>query len=194
MLATALIFLIETIAGLFTVALLVRFLLQWARAAQRNPISDFLNALTNFAVRPARRFIPGMWGLDIATLLLAWLTQLLELFLVLELRGFSFGAASGQAVLGLVLLAAVTILRLILYIMMVVVIVQAILSWVNPYSPISPLLNALSRPVLRPFQRRIPTVANVDLSPLDVSIVIQLLLMLPIAYAEALLMAMIASR
>ena len=194
MLATALIFLIETIAGLFTVALLVRFLLQWARAAQRNPISDFLNALTNFAVRPARRFIPGMWGLDIATLLLAWLTQLLELFLVLELRGFSFGAASGQAVLGLVLLAAVTILRLILYIMMVVVIVQAILSWVNPYSPISPLLNALSRPVLRPFQRRIPTVANVDLSPLVVIIVIQLLLMLPIAYAEALLMAMIASR
>ena len=194
MLATAIIFLIETIAGLFTVALLVRFLLQWARAAQRNPISDFLNALTNFAVRPARRFIPGMWGLDIATLLLAWLTQLLELFLVLELRGFSFGTASGQAVLGLVLLAAVTILRLILYIMMVVVIVQAILSWVNPYSPISPLLNALSRPVLRPFQRRIPTVANVDLSPLIVIIVFQLLLMVPIAYAEALLMGMIASR
>jgi YggT family protein len=194
MLATALIFLIETIAGLFTVALLVRFLLQWARAAQRNPISDFLNALTNFAVRPARRLVPGLWGLDIATLLLAWLTQFVELFLVLQLRGFSFGTATGQAIVGLVLLAGVTVLRLMLYIMMVVVIVQAILSWVNPYSPISPLLNALSRPVLRPFQRRIPTVANVDLSPLVVIIVCQLLLMLPIAYAEALLMGMIASR
>ena len=113
MLATALIFLIETAAGLFTVALLVRFLLQCARAAQRNPISDFLNALTNWAVRPARRFIPGFWGLDIPTLLLAWITQFVELFLVLQLRGFSFGTATGQAILGLLLLAGVTIIRLI---------------------------------------------------------------------------------
>ena len=194
MLATALIFLVETAAGFFTVALLLRFLLQWARAAQRNPISDFLNALTDWAVRPARRFIPGLWGLDLATLLLAWLTQVVELFLVLQLRGFSFGAAAGQAVFALVLLAGVTLLRLILYIIIVVVIVQAILSWVNPYSPISPLLNALSRPLLRPFQRRIPPVANVDLSPLFVIIVCQLLLIVPIAYVEALLRAMLIVR
>ena len=194
MLSTALIFLIETVAGFFTVTLLLRFLLQWARAAQRNPISEFLNALTNWAVRPARRFIPGFWGLDLATLLLAWITQLLELFLVLELRGFSFGSVGGQAMVALVLLAGVTLVRLILYIVIVVVIVQAILSWVNPYSPISPLLNALSRPLLRPFQRRIPPVANVDLSPLFVIIVCQLLLILPVAYAEALLMSMLMAR
>jgi YggT family protein len=72
--------------------------------------------------------------------------------------------------------------------------VQAILSWVNPYSPISPLLNGLARPLLRPFQRRIPPVANVDLSPLFVIIVCQLLLMLPIAYAEGALLAMIVAR
>src|SRR5690242_20664170 len=131
MLSTALIFLIETAAGFFTVALLLRFLLQWARAAQRNPISEFLNALTNWAVRPARRFIPGLWGLDIATLLLAWLTQFVELFLVLQLRGFSFAAAGGQAIVALILLAGVTLLRLILYIMIVVVIVQALLTWIN---------------------------------------------------------------
>jgi YggT family protein len=194
MLSTALIFLIETAAGFFTVALLLRFLLQWARAAQRNPISEFLNALTNWAVRPARRFIPGLWGLDIATLLLAWLTQFIELFLVLQLRGFSFAAAGGQAIVALILLAGVTLLRLILYIMIVVVIVQALLTWINPYSPISPLLNALSRPLLRPFQRRIPPVANVDLSPLFVIIVCQLLLILPIAYAEGLLTAMLIAR
>jgi len=194
MIATALIFLIETIAGLFTVALLLRFLLQWARSAQRNPVSEFLNALTNWAVRPARRVIPGLWGLDLATLLLAWLTQLIELLLVLHLRGFSFGPSAGQAIVALMLLAAVLILKLVLYIIIVVVIVQAILSWVNPYSPISPLLNGLARPLLRPFQRRIPPVANVDLSPLFVIIVCQLLLILPIAYAEGALLAMIVAR
>ena len=64
MFQNALVFLIETIAGLFTVALLVRFFMQWARAPQRNPVSEFVNALTNFAVLPARRFIPGLWGLE----------------------------------------------------------------------------------------------------------------------------------
>ena len=194
MLATALIFLIETAAGLFTVALLLRFLLQWARAAQRNPISDFLNALTNFAVLPARRIVPGLWGLDLSSLVLAWLTQLIELFIVLQLRGFSFGPAAGQAIVALVLLAAVMVVRLLLYIVIVVVIVQAVLSWINPYSPIAPLLNALTRPLLRPFQRRIPPLANVDLSPLFVIIVCQLLLILPVAYAEGALTAMLAGR
>ena len=194
MLATALIFLIETAAGLFTVALLVRFVLQWVRAAPRNPISDFLNALTNWAVRPTRRFIPGLWGLDLATLFLAWLTQLIELVLVFALRGYPFGAVGAQVFLALALLAAVTLVRLLLYIVIVVVIVQAILSWVNPYSPIAPLLNAITRPLLRPFQRRIPTVANVDLSPLVVIIVCQLLLMLPVAYAESVLMGLLAAR
>jgi YggT family protein len=194
MFANALIFLVETAAGLFTIALLLRFLLQWARTAPRNPISDFLNALTNWAVRPARRFIPGLWGLDLATLVLAWLTQFIELFLVLQLRGYPLGAFAAQAILALALLAAVALVRLLLYIVMVVVIVQAVLSWVNPYSPISPLLNGITRPLLRPFQRRIPTVANVDLSPLFVIIACQLLLILPVAYAEAALMNWLAGR
>jgi YggT family protein len=75
-------------------------------------------------------------------------------------------------------LAAVLVLRLLLYMIIVIVIVQAVLSWVNPYSPLAPLLNTLSRPFLRPFQRRIPPVANVDLSPLFVIIVCQLVLIL----------------
>jgi YggT family protein len=187
MLAHAAIFLIETAAGLFTVALLIRFLLQWARAAQRNPVSDFVNALTNWAVRPARRVIPGFWGLDLASLTLAWLVQLIEVFLVLELRGYTLGPAAGQALVAMALIAAVDVVRMILYIIMAVLIVQAVLSWVNPYSPIAPLLNALSRPFLRPVQRIVPPVANVDLSPLVVIIVIQLLLMLPVASLEGLL-------
>ena len=185
MLAGALIFIIETIAGLFTVALLVRFYLQWARAPQRNPFSDFVNALTNFAVRPTRRFIPGLWGLDLASLALAWLVQFVELLLVVQLRGYDLVAGSGQAIIAMLLLAAVMLLRMSLYIIIVVLIAQAVLSWVNPYSPVAPLLNAMARPFLRPFQRWIPPVANVDLSPLFVIIACQLMLMLPVAYLES---------
>jgi len=192
MLTTALIFLIETAAGLFTAALLLRFLLQWARAAQRNPVSDFFNALTNWAVRPARRIIPGLWGLDLATLVLAWLTQVVQLFLVLTLQGYQF--ASGQAIAAIVLLGGLMVIRLLLYIVIVIVIVQAVLSWVNPYSPIAPLLNTVTRPLLRPFQRRIPPLANVDLSPLFVIIACQLLLMLPVAYLTSVLTGMLLAR
>ena len=191
MLAEALIFLIQTAAWLFTLALLLRFLLQWARAGARNPVSDFVNAITNFAVRPVRRVVPGLWGLDLATLLLAWLVQFVELFLILELRGFELGPDAGRALLAIALLAVVNLARLMLYIVIGVVIVQAVLSWINPYSPIAPLLNALTRPLFRPFQRVIPPVANVDLSPLFVIIACQLLLMLPVAYLERVLTRML---
>ena len=186
MIQNALIFLIETLAGLFTVALLVRFYMQWARAPQRNPVADFVNALTNFAVLPARRFIPGLWGLDLATLLVAWLVQFLELLLVLMLGGYPLYADPVQALAAIALLAIVRLLRLGLYILMVALIVQAVLSWVNPYSSVAAVANVLTRPFLRPVQRVVPQIANVDLSPLVLIIICQLILMLPIAYLEVL--------
>jgi YggT family protein len=82
------------------------------------------------------------------------------------------------------LLALIALVRMSLYILIGVLIVQAVLSWVNPYSPYAPLMNALSRPFLRPIQRIIPPVANVDLTPIVLIIVCQLLLMVPVAYLE----------
>ena len=173
MLTQVLVFLIETVAGFFTVLLLLRFLMQWARAG-RNPVADFVNAFTNFAVVPLRRVVPGLWGLDLSTLILAWLVQFLEILLV---RAVVVGSDVGGAMLlAVALMALVNVARLTLYIVIAVVILQAVLSWVNPYSPIAPLLNSLTRPFLRPLQRVIPTVANVDLSPLVVIIICQLLL------------------
>jgi YggT family protein len=184
----ALIFLVNTAFDLFTVALLLRFFMQWARAPLRNPLSDFLNALTDWMVRPARRVIPGLWGFDLATLVLAWLLQVIEMAIVLQIKGIHLGSQAGLAFAALVLMAAVSIVKLLIYIVMVVVIVQAVLTWVNPYSPVMPLLNSLSRPFLRVFRRFIPPIGNVDLSPLFVVIVCQLLLMVPIALLEGSIM------
>ena len=184
MISGALIFLANTVFGLFTVALLLRFYTQWARAAYRNPLSEFLNAFTDFMVRPARRMIPGLGGLDLATLVLAWLTQVLELSVILQIKDYSFASAAGGAYAGLALLAMVMILKLGLYIVIAVVVFQAVLSWITPYTPLAPLLNNMTRPFLRIFQRLIPPIGNVDLSPLIVIVICQLLLMLPVAYFE----------
>jgi len=184
MLTNALIFLVQTVCGLFVVALLLRFYLQWARAPYRNPLSDFLHALTDFMVRPARRLVPGLWGLDLATLVLAWLVQFVELLIVLQLQGYALAQNAGPALASAALLALVLLMKTGLYIVMAAVIMQVVLSWVSPYSPVMPLLNGMTRPLLRVFQRRIPPIGNVDLAPLFALVVIQLLLMLPVAWLE----------
>lgn len=191
MISGALIFLVETAFGLFVVALLLRFYLQWAQAPYRNPLSAFLQALTDFMVRPARRVVPGLWGLDIATLSLAWLLQLVEIVVVLQLRGYQMGPEAGLAIVGLLLLALVALVRIGLYIVIAAVIAQVVLSWMGTYSPLSPLVNSMTRPFLRVFQRRIPPIGNVDLSPLFLLVAIQLLLMLPVAWAEASLLRLL---
>lgn len=186
MFAQAAIFLITTIGGLFTLALLLRFVLQILRAPARNQLSDFLAVVTDFVVRPARRVIPGLWGIDLATLTLAWLSAAVQIWLVLRIKGYEFGPAVGIALVALGALAAIEIAKLSIYIVMVAVVMQAILSWVNPYNPLAPPLMNFTRPFLRPFQKLVPRVANVDLSPLFVLIICQLLLIVPLAWLEAL--------
>jgi YggT family protein len=184
MLAQTLIFLINTIGDLFAFALITRFLLQWVRAPARNQLSEFVAALTNFIVIPARRFVPGLWGLDLATLMLALMTETLKLWLLLEINGARPGGAAAMAPLALFALAAIHIAQLTVYLLIGTLILQAILSWVNPYSPIAPVINSVTRPFLRPFQRVIPLIANVDLSPLAALLVCQLVLAVPLAWLE----------
>lgn len=184
-LANALIFVAQMAFGLLTLALLLRFYMQWVRAPYRNPLSEFVNALSDFMVRPARRIVPGLWGLDLPTLLLAWVIQMIELVVVLQVRGFGFGAEVGIAGIGIAALAAIAVVRMLIYIALVATLLQAVLSWINPGSPVAPLLDAMTRPLLRLFRRRIPPIGNVDLSPLFVLLVCQLLLMLPVAWLES---------
>ena len=78
-----------------------------------------------------------------------------------------------------------------IYIVLVATIIQAVLSWINPYSPVAPILNAMTRPFLGVFRRRIPPIGGVDLSPLFVLVVCQLLLMWPVAYLQAVFASML---
>ena len=182
MLTDALRFLVNIIFGLIVYAVLLRFLMQVLRAPFRNPLGQAVAALTDWAVKPVRRIVPGYRGYDWASLILAWLFQVLWLAVMIAL---GTGIVSG-AVAGLVaVLAIVELIKAALWIIIVAVFVQAILSWVAPDGPLAGVLNAMTFPLLRPVRRVIPPLGGVlDLSPLIVIVIAQLVLMIPIVWLE----------
>jgi YggT family protein len=183
MVTQTLIYVLETLVNLFALAALMRFYAQAFRASFRNPIAQFVVALTDWAVKPLRRILPSVIGLDTASFVLAWLTLIVLWWVILMLMQI----ATGTHPLfwpSLVALALVKLLKLSLYLLIGVVIVQAVLSWVSPYHPVRPFFDSLCRPFLRPFQRMIPTIGGVDLSPLFLLILIQVILMLPVQFLE----------
>lgn len=187
----ALQFLLKTIVDLFVLAALARFFLQYFRAPFRNPLSEFVVALTDFAVKPLRRVIPGLQGLDLASLVLAWgLESLLVLFL-LNLQGHAVWTAGPHIVPVVILLGLINLLKYSIYLLIAAVFVQAILSWVNPYSPISGVLDSLTRPFMQPLRKLVPIVGRVDLSPLVLFVICQIILMLPLGWVESMVLKMV---
>jgi YggT family protein len=168
-------FLIDTVVTFIVFLLLARFLLQRLRVPFRNPVGEFLVATTNWIVLPARRVVPGIAGTDWATLLLAWILQAVGIWLQAAVVGAQPSPAAILAV------AFVDLVRFSVYILVFAVIVQAVLSWVNPYAPLAPVFDAIARPFLRPLRRFIPPVGSVDLTPLVLLVILQVLL-IPIGY------------
>jgi YggT family protein len=183
MLNQAIAFVVETIFNVFILSALVRFWMQALRAPAKNPLAQFTMALTDFAVKPLRRVLPGFFRLDIASLAVAWAAEVVLLAILSLLQGVEL--MSGAALSVLLFLALVKLLRLTVYIIMGAVLLQALLSWVNPYHPVAPFFDALTRPFLKPFQKAIPPIGGVDITPVLVLIACQLILMLPVAFLEA---------
>ena len=176
-------FLIKTLSGLFVLVLLLRFYLQVARAPFKHPLCQFVMAATNFLVLPTRKLVPSVRNYDTATLLLAWLVCLLANILSLLLGSLPEMFAFPQVWVALFLLSVLEVFKQSLTLLMGAVVVQAVLSWVSPYNPIAPVLDSLTRPFLRPFRRAV--VGGVDLSPLVLLLIIQVIMMLPVRMLEA---------
>lgn len=165
-------FLVETLVSLYATAVLLRFLLQWVRADFYNPVSQALVKVTNPALRPLRRLIPGWAGIDIAALVLMLAILALGIFA----RALMHGVIPG--LVGLLLLAFADLVALTLRVFILVLILQAVISLVSPMgarTPMGDLLRRLSFPLLSPVQRWVPPVAGLDFSPLVVIIGLQLL-------------------
>lgn len=173
-LATPLAFLVDTLFSLYIMAVMLRFLLQWARADFYNPLSQFLVRITQPLLAPFRRVIPGWGGIDLSALLLMVLLQMLGLALLMMIAGVT------PRIDYLVLRTPAELISLLLNLYLVAILVRAILSWVSPndYNPATTVLLSLTEPVIRPLRAVLPPVGGVDLSPLAAIIAIQVVKML----------------
>ena len=173
-LTNPMVFLLEVAFQVYTLAVLLRFLLQWARADFNNSISQLVVKVTSPLLIPMRRAIPPLKGVDTASLVLAWLLKALELLLVVLLSKGSF-----LPLLAL-LVAIPELIEFIINIFIAVIIIQAIMSWVaiEAYNPVIDLLNSLSKPVLAPFRSFMPATSGFDFSPMVAVLALILLKML----------------
>jgi YggT family protein len=175
-------YLIDTFGGLFYWAVLLRFLLQVARADFYNPISQALVRITNPVLKPLRKVIPGLWGLDMAALVLAIAVKFTLLLVLTLLHG------AMPNLLAVLLIAVLHCAVTIVNIYFLVMIGAIITSWVaqGSYNPMVVLINQLAEPIMGPFRRIVPPLGGLDLSPMIAFAALYILQILLGAGAQAL--------
>lgn len=168
------VFLIQTLFGLYILAVMLRFLLQLVRADFYNPISQFLVKATNPPLKLFRRIIPGFGGIDLSSVVLAWLLKAVEIILIIAIAGTSVNLIAPFV------WAIPELIELLFNIYLFGILIQVILSWVNPgsYNPATALLYSLTGPLMRPAQKILPPMGGIDLSPMLVMIGLILMKML----------------
>ena len=164
-----LIYLIQTLLSLYLIAMQLRFLLQLVRADFYNPISQFIVKVTNPLVVPVRKLVPGYAGLDIASLVLALLLQIIGIAAVFLIR---YGALPGP---GLLFMGGVLgVIALLVKIYFFALLAMIILSWVAQGSnhPAIYLLFQITEPVMAPVRKLLPPMGGIDFSPILVFVLI----------------------
>lgn len=166
-------FLLQTIAVILGVTLLARVYISYLGMPARNPLAQFAIALTDWIVRPLRRVVPTGGRFDAAALLAALLVALVYLGLKFLLVGVG---VNSWPWFGLLLMALMQLLRWALYLVLWLTLLHVVLSWVNPHAPIAPAVSMLVRPFLAPFQRALPLLGGLDLSPIAVILIVNVML------------------
>lgn len=171
-LSAVLIYLVQTLLGLFLITMLLRFLLQIVRADFYNPISQFIVKLTNPLVIPLRAIIPGYAGIDFASLVLVFLLQLAGIALV-----FLLSQGALPPLQSLVLGAVLGVVALLVHFYFFALLAMIILSWVAQGSrhPAILLLYQVTEPVMAPFRKLLPAMGGMDFSPIIVFILINII-------------------
>jgi YggT family protein len=180
-LTNPLIFLVQVLFGGYGLLVLLRFLLQLVRADFYNPVSQFVARFTSPVLRPMRRYIPGIAGLDVSALVLLWVLKVVELTLVVLLAG------AGFHLFGALFWALPELVGVVINFYLIVILILVVASWINPggYNPALALLERLSEPLMRPLRSLIPPVSGLDLSPMVALVglyLLEMLLLPPLRY------------
>lgn len=182
----ALQFLIGILVDLYALVLVLRFMLQAARADYYNPVAQFVVRVTGPVLGPLRRILPATGRYDLAAGIALLVVMAIKLLLYRAasipstiIAGYSVGIEHIWLG-GLAWLAVVDAITLVINVWFFAVLIRAILSWISPggYNPVAEVLDRITDPLLRPVRRVIPLVGGIDLSPLVVLIALQVLKML----------------
>lgn len=171
-LRAALLFLINTVFDLYLFVLVIRLMLAYVGANYFDPLTQFVIRLTDFLVKPLKRVMPNFRGIEFATLFLIILIDVIKFTLI---SAFSFGAPKFS---GIVILAFADCLRMILQILFYGILLQAILSWIQPGSQMNRVLYQITSPIMNPMRRVIPLINGIDISPIPALILLQLIIII----------------
>ena len=164
--------LLEVVIGFLSGACLLRLYMQYQRvpmsARSGNPLGKFVFAVTDWIVLPLRRVLPSMGGLDTASLVAAYLLQLVQFGLLWLLAG------AGGGLFAVPILALFGLLRMAISGLTIAVIIYAVLSWVQTSSVLADVMERLVAPLLQPIRRVLPLIGGVDLSPLALLVMLQI--------------------
>lgn len=154
------IYLIQTFAGLYLIMIMLRFLMQVSRADYYNPICQAIVKITDPPIKPLKRMIPAVRGVDFATLIVALLVQLLTIIAIMGLSGGWLFHPSyiAWSLLGLV--------SLIFDIYFFALIIMVIASWIAPYAdhPAITLVYQITEPICAPARKLLPPMGGLDFS------------------------------
>ena len=180
--ASAIVFIIQTVVGLYLMFVLLRFLMQLSKVDYYNPISQAIVRITNPPSLPLRTLLPNIGRIDLATLILGIILQLAIICSVMKISG---GAIFSSIYLAW---AIVGISAIILDIYFFALLISVISSWLAPYSthPALLLVNELTNPLCEPARRLIPPLGGLDFSIIlvfmGITLVDEYLVIKPIAF------------
>lgn len=166
-------FLLNTLFTLFGAALILRVWMQAVRVQPYNPVTQAVMQATNWLVLPLRRVIPGVRGIDWASVVAALVTALVYVVLMIVMAGVDPITLAPT----IVVVALLTVVKWVLNLVIWMTILMALLSWLNPRSQAMPILYQLTAPFLNPLRRVIPQLGGIDLSPILLFVIVQVLLM-----------------
>jgi YggT family protein len=180
-------FLLNTVFTLFGAALILRAWMQVVRLPPYNPVSNAVMQATNWIVLPLRKILPTSKTIDWASIVAALIAAFVFVILMVLVAGIE---PAGLPVLlpTLLLVAVITVIKWALNLIIWVTILMALLSWLNPQSPAMPILYQITAPFLEPLRRVLPRLGGIDLSPILLFVIVQVLLMIVTRLAVTLTM------
>ena len=157
------VFLLNFIFDAYAFLLLLRFLLEWQRASWYNPLVRFCVQMTDPVVRPTRRFMLNIFGIDFSVFVLAWLVECIEMYALILLQWHYF-----PHFLGLALFALLSLVSKFIHIFVFSILISAVFSWfpIGYGNPVAEVAGLLAAPIVDRIRRMVPPMAGLDLSPM----------------------------